>query len=507
MTASAGPSLIDILRSCEAAAPEPWYPSVHARTQGIDRDSLDSPLERLRLGGLIHLTDWVQGTGQGYRLTDEGRRVLQAPRDLQRLERDQLPESQPPAAATPAEAPNTYERGEILRAALENRVVPYVSYGLLLAVVGVFGVGAQLARQEGILDAYLNSPSQPAVHELLHRLGALRGADLVRGEWWRLLSCCFVHIGLIHLAVNGITLFSLGPFLEQLWGRARFLAVYLIAGFVGSCAMVLTHPTDLGAGASGALWGLMLSLATWVFLNRRHLPPINPAWVRRFLFIILLNVFISTLPNISAAAHFAGGGAGVAVSVLLNLERFSVGPRRALLLLLTALLPASGVGAVAWQMRHDPHWRALECDAFMRTLPNCIKGELDTPTRYYDEHLRELLDQRADQREPARVEKALADLTRHRVNLSYFVDRLDQMGPYHEPSTQQALQTARTALRETLAFYGLVDRALRADAAEPVPNAELNRRKDEVNQLARKWYDSWKSFLAARRELYNTANR
>src|SRR5713226_10085732 len=74
-----------ILRQCAEAAPSPWYPSEYARTNGIHRDSLDPYLDQLRMAGLVHLTDWVPGHGQGYALTPAGEDVLKNPRQLARL--------------------------------------------------------------------------------------------------------------------------------------------------------------------------------------------------------------------------------------------------------------------------------------------------------------------------------------------------------------------------------------------------------------------------------------
>src|SRR5947208_1219339 len=74
-----------ILKLCAEAAPNPWYPSVFAQTSGIPRAQLDPHLDTLRLGGLIRLTDWVQGRGQGYALTPEGEAVVQSPRLLEML--------------------------------------------------------------------------------------------------------------------------------------------------------------------------------------------------------------------------------------------------------------------------------------------------------------------------------------------------------------------------------------------------------------------------------------
>src|SRR5439155_1871894 len=90
------------------------------------------------------------------------------------------------------------------------------------------------------------------VQDILHRTGAITYEDIAgENAWWRLLTCCFVHIGLLHLLVNMYSLYVVGPLLERMWGRWRFLVLYLSAGLVGSCAMVLfTTPPFLGAGAS-----------------------------------------------------------------------------------------------------------------------------------------------------------------------------------------------------------------------------------------------------------------
>src|SRR5205823_6228758 len=97
--------------------------------------------------------------------------------------------------------------------------------------------------------------------------GGLRAADILgRHQWWRLLTCCFVHIGFAHLAVNMFALYNVGPILERLWGSARFLMLYLISGVCGSSVMVLANLHELGgggAGASGALWGVLGSFGAW----------------------------------------------------------------------------------------------------------------------------------------------------------------------------------------------------------------------------------------------------
>lgn len=81
--------------------------------------------------------------------------------------------------------------------------------------------------------------------------------DLVwRGEWWRLFTSMFLHIGIFHLAVNLYFGWSWAVPMERLLGHGRFLLVYVLSGLAGSAASVLGHNV-VSAGASGALFGLM----------------------------------------------------------------------------------------------------------------------------------------------------------------------------------------------------------------------------------------------------------
>jgi membrane associated rhomboid family serine protease len=120
------------------------------------------------------------------------------------------------------------------------------------------------------------------------------------GELWRLFTSGFLHFGPIHLAFNMIALWVIGRDLEQVLGRTRFLAVYLVSLLGGSLAVFLfDHSAAMTAGASGAVFGLMGGLAV-VLLRLRRSP--GPA-----LTIILLNVVISfVVPGISILGHLGG---------------------------------------------------------------------------------------------------------------------------------------------------------------------------------------------------------
>jgi rhomboid protease GluP len=121
--------------------------------------------------------------------------------------------------------------------------------GALIAVIALdflFQVLASSGR------ALLN----PSAATLI-RSGALYSGLVAAGQWWRLLTAVFVHIGLIHLVFNVIALVIVSKFLEEELGAVRYLSIFLLTGLAGSGASYLLHIRVLSAGASGAIFGLI----------------------------------------------------------------------------------------------------------------------------------------------------------------------------------------------------------------------------------------------------------
>ena len=92
--------------------------------------------------------------------------------------------------------------------------------------------------------------------ESLLQWGANFRALTLNGEYWRLFTSTFVHIGISHLLMNMYALIYIGLLLEPYLGKARFLSAYLIAGISGSVASVFWHDLTISAGASGAIFGM-----------------------------------------------------------------------------------------------------------------------------------------------------------------------------------------------------------------------------------------------------------
>lgn len=123
-------------------------------------------------------------------------------------------------------------------------------------------------------------------------------------EYWRLLSATFVHIGMSHLLFNMMTLYFMGPELEEILGHIKFLLIYLIAGIGGNLTS-LAFNTGVSAGASTALFGMF---AAFIVLAIIH-PDSHYLWQRSRSFIILVglnlvNGFLS--PGIDNWGHLGG---------------------------------------------------------------------------------------------------------------------------------------------------------------------------------------------------------
>lgn len=131
------------------------------------------------------------------------------------------------------------------------------------------------------------------------------------GSWWQLGSSIFLHVDIVHVAFNLLALWILGPQLEQLLGRARFLTVYLVSGLAGSAAVYwLTDPTTQTLGASGAVFGLMGAL---LIIGLKAGGDITPLLVW-----IGINVVITfTGGNISWQGHAGGFVGGVLLAGVL----------------------------------------------------------------------------------------------------------------------------------------------------------------------------------------------
>jgi membrane associated rhomboid family serine protease len=140
---------------------------------------------------------------------------------------------------------------------------------------------------------------------------ALSRADVADGEYWRLLTNGFVHVGLFHLAFNMLALWILGSLLEPALGRLRFALVYFVSLLCGSLGVLLLTDAS-SAGASGAVFGLMGSAV--VLFHARGLSLLESGLG----FWLGLNLLITfAIPGISIGGHLGGLAGGLLATFVL----------------------------------------------------------------------------------------------------------------------------------------------------------------------------------------------
>ena len=145
----------------------------------------------------------------------------------------------------------------------------------------------------------------------LLRLGANSPALIAQGEYWRLVASMFLHIGFIHLLVNGWALYPLGTLFEIWLGSGRLLLVYFAAGIAGSLASAYLSSVDLSAGASGAIFGVMGALIAFLLRRRRVLNPAGRSILSQLALWAGINVVLGfTTTGIDNYAHLGGCATG-----------------------------------------------------------------------------------------------------------------------------------------------------------------------------------------------------
>src|SRR5262245_3747485 len=163
------------------------------------------------------------------------------------------------------------------------------------------------------------SPINPKIEQLI-MWGADFGPYTLDGQWWRLLSCAFVHIGALHLALNMWCLWNLGRLAERMFGNRTFLALYLLSGLGGSIASVWWNPNIVSAGASGAVFGVAGGVMAFWQLGKSSIPRAvvkqNLGSVLTFaVYNLSYGFFHSGIDN---AAHIGGLVTGLALGASLR---------------------------------------------------------------------------------------------------------------------------------------------------------------------------------------------
>lgn len=245
--------------------------------------------------------------------------------DLLMLAQPALETAEPPAAA-------------LVRESRQRATVPWLTVGLIainvLIWVAMTIAGGSIEATEQI--------------SLLIEWGAVDRPDMVHnGEYWRLFTAGFLHIGIAHLLMNTLSIWWLGQIVERFYGRMRMLLIYMVALVAGSVASHLFGPPiQVAAGASGAIFGLMGAML-WYRLVGPHRHRLKEV---PLLLIVGINLAYGLFigQNIDNLGHVGGLVGGFVAAAAVGVAG-QAGPRLARALLhgaATLVLLAFSAGAV-----------------------------------------------------------------------------------------------------------------------------------------------------------------
>ena len=153
----------------------------------------------------------------------------------------------------------------------------------------------------------------------LLRWGAKFGPAIADGEYWRLFTPMFLHIGFAHLLTNSLGLIIFGRLVERYFGSLNFLLIYLLAGVFGNIGSYAALSNGVGAGASGAVFGIIGAYGSFLFRNRSTTGSMAQSTLGGLGIIVGINlIFGFSVSGIDNWAHIGGlvGGFLIAYGIV-----------------------------------------------------------------------------------------------------------------------------------------------------------------------------------------------
>ncbi len=199
------------------------------------------------------------------------------------------------------------EKDNSIASDIFKKKIPYITLGIILINFIIF------------LLTYLFGKGSEDVITLVN-FGALYKPLVLKGEYFRLFTCAFLHIGVWHLVINSYSLYIIGSQLESFLGRIKFLFVYLISALCGSL-MSITFGSHVSAGASGAIFGLLGSLLYFGYNYRVFLGNVMRSQIIPLIILNLTLGFLSA--GIDNAAHIGGLVGGLLATMAVGLKHKS----------------------------------------------------------------------------------------------------------------------------------------------------------------------------------------
>src|SRR5713226_8035776 len=278
-----------------------------------------------------------------------------------------------------------------------------------------------------------------------------------------------------------------------MWGHWRFLAIYLVAAFGGSCLAMMSKPA-ICIGASGAVCGIFAALAGWLFFNRQHLtPPLFRAWQRNFLINVVLLVLISFVPRVSWEGHLGGAIAGLAVALCFTYFQSQSGWLRWLQWAAVILVPLVSFGLLVKTMNTSAAWGEVRSEVEIHAvehvyLPSARASERQAMQLVQKLKLDDILGQRANRRDSDKVEEAIHSLNTAIALLDGAADELNRAGPFRTPSVEEARRVRLKDLETRIKLWQLARECMEKGEDWTEKDEErLRQQADEMKQADKEW--------------------
>jgi rhomboid protease GluP len=230
-------------------------------------------------------------------------------------------------------APTTAHRARRVATMLWGADTPIVTSAIAIALITIYAITIVWGKQAGV-PAPPMMPSSLA----LWRFGSEFSVDIQNGQWWRLVTCTFLHVHLLHLFFNVMSLWSVGVYLEETLGRAKTLALYVLLAVASSTFSLWWHTRGGGvgnsAGASGAICGLIGVAIGFSLRHRNAAAHLRGRYIGWALWILAL-AFSGW--NIDNAGHIGGLVPGIALGFIVR-RRAATSPRASRVWLAAALV-------------------------------------------------------------------------------------------------------------------------------------------------------------------------
>jgi membrane associated rhomboid family serine protease len=189
----------------------------------------------------------------------------------------------------------------------------FVTIGIIGISVGLFLVDTLLSGGATLQGGFFSGVPGPIGEQQL-----INAFFVAQGEWWRIFTSAFFHLGPIHLAFNMYVLYLYGQIAERMYGRIEFAAIYLLCAAGGSVLTILVDPRQFALGASGAIFGVVGLLFV---VSRRHHAVLGGEARARVAgiggYLVFLLIFTFLVPNISWTGHVGGMLVGATLGFLL----------------------------------------------------------------------------------------------------------------------------------------------------------------------------------------------